>query len=141
MKIKDELVKICERDGSLTPESVVKEASDPRSALHRFFEWDDTEAARRYRLAQAGFLIRRCKIVVSVAPEEVRRVREFVNIPAEKGRGEYVPVAEALNDDRRDVVMEQAVRELEAVRHKYEALVDIDAAWARARKRSRRKAS
>lgn len=51
------------RDGVITPTLVLEHASDPSSILHGFFEWDDTEAARRFRLVQAGNLIARVRVV------------------------------------------------------------------------------
>ena len=48
------------RDGEdLNERAVVQDAADPTSPLHTYFEWDDTEAAARYRLSQAASLIRK----------------------------------------------------------------------------------
>lgn len=55
-----------ERDGRLAPADVVAEASDPASPLHDYFEWDDSEAARKYRLSQARTLIRSIKVEITV---------------------------------------------------------------------------
>jgi len=43
--------------GLLTPAAVVTAARDLESPLHESFEWDDSEAAERYRLWQARQLI------------------------------------------------------------------------------------
>lgn len=51
--------------GELLPEDVVKSARDPESPLHAYFEWDDTEAAHKYRMSQARGLIRRLKTEVN----------------------------------------------------------------------------
>ncbi len=136
--VRETLVALYERDGKLTPEQVVAEASDPDHPLHGHFEWDDTAAAHRYRLSQAGHLIRQCKVRVQVEPERTERVRVFAHVPT---RGSFVPTDEALSGPDRDVVMEQAVRELEALRRKYQALVDWDRVLAEAGKRRRRKAA
>lgn len=48
----------------VTPAIVVDDASDPDSPLHRYFQWDDTEAAKQWRLQQARLLINH--ILVSV---------------------------------------------------------------------------
>jgi len=42
---------------NLTPASVLKEAKDPNSPLHKYFEWDNTAAAEKWRLRQAFELI------------------------------------------------------------------------------------
>jgi hypothetical protein len=124
-----ELERLYDRDGFLTPEQVVTEATDAAHPLHRCFEWDDTEAGRRYRLHQAGLLIRSCRITVDTAPEITKRVRSYVNLPNEEGgRGTYVATRDALTDNRRDVVLTQVMRDIAALRRKYEGLIDFDAA-------------
>lgn len=127
MTVRDELQALVDRDGFITAESVLSAAANPTSSLHTRFEWDDTEAARRFRVVQAGLLIRSVKITVATSAEETRRVRAFVSIPRAEGPSEYVPTMEALADERRDVVLQQAIREVAALRRKYSALIDIDA--------------
>lgn len=67
----DLLRAIYQRDGKLTPAQVLREAESDESPLHAVFEWDDTIAAHRYRLEQAGDLIRSVK--VRIMDREVRR--------------------------------------------------------------------
>jgi len=61
--------------GKLLPADVVEAARDPMSPLHGQFEWDDSAAAEAYRLQQAGDLIRRVKITLTVEDKPVRVVR------------------------------------------------------------------
>lgn len=118
------LVDVRDRHGTLTPEVVVKEASDPSSPLHGSFEWDDTEAAHQWRIQQARVLIGRFKVEVQVSPKKTVKCRQFTHV---RSRDEYVPTEEALGDpEMRDVVLEQARRDLAALRRKYAALVDFD---------------
>src|SRR4051812_35266483 len=56
--LRDVLLAIREKRGTLTPEVVVEEAADPSHPLHHRFEWNDDEAARKYRLLQAASLLR-----------------------------------------------------------------------------------
>jgi hypothetical protein len=88
-----ELDRILKRHGTLTAELMVDEARDPKSRLHRYFQWDDKRAADEYRLAQARSMIAASKFVlvledVSPAPDgaphrpEVRRL-----VSAFKGEG------------------------------------------------------
>jgi hypothetical protein len=62
--------------GAALAPSVVDQARDPHSALHGYFEWDDTLAAEAHRLSQAENLIRRVKVTIlpsgSSAPVQVR---------------------------------------------------------------------
>lgn len=136
MSARAELLALYRRDGFVTPESVVKAATPKSSPLHDYFTWDDSEAARRYRLVEAQGLIRRYKITVEVAPERTVRLRAFSAIP---GTG-YVSTPDGLaQQETRDVIFQQAVRELSALRRKYDALVDVDAAWQAASNGSRRR--
>ena len=47
-----------ERYGAVTPEAVVTEAAGVTHPWHNRFEWNDSEAAHRYRLDQARTVIR-----------------------------------------------------------------------------------
>lgn len=60
------LAQIAGKGGRLTAEKVVEHAADPTHPLHGFFEWDDTEAARKYRIAQARELIAWAQMRVKV---------------------------------------------------------------------------
>ena len=53
--------------GQITPQLVLDEAQSPTSPLHMYFEWDDTEAARKYRLIQAMNMLMASKFVVELA--------------------------------------------------------------------------
>lgn len=122
-----ELIALYERDGYLTPEQVLEAARPAQSPLHSHFEWDDSAAAAKYRLAQAGHLIRSCKWTIETRDDETVKVRRFAHV-ADAG---YMPLESALGDQSsRDVVLAQARRELAAFRRKYAALVDVDALFA-----------
>ena len=108
--------------GQLTPEDVVVEAAKRRSVLHRYFEWDDAEAARQYRLSQARYLIR--AVVVCPAQDEppFEPVRAFVcvgGIDKEQPKS-FTHVCQAMRDERlREQVLERARDELVAWRKRY----------------------
>ena len=86
-------------DGLVQPAAVVDQARDPKSPLHRYFEWDDNEAAEQYRLYQARNLIARVKIVYE-DPNQSNGAR----------RG-YVPIERAAADPD---LYEQVVRDAQA---------------------------
>ena len=98
---------IYDEQGELSPEVVVEVASDPEHELHERFMWDDTEAARRYRLVQAQGLIRSVKVTVQRTPQsEPIKVRAFVadreTVSDEvepDTSGQYRPVAEVVESD------------------------------------------
>lgn len=68
------LREIEERNNGLTAEAVVEAAKPVTSPLHARFTWDDTRAAREYRIMEARVLIRRFHVVPA---EDGTKVREF----------------------------------------------------------------
>lgn len=78
-RISETLRLIEEKDGNITPRSVLLEARQKHSPLHRYFEWDDGEAAEKYRLWQARELIAKVYVVDKGRPE-LPPVRAFVNV-------------------------------------------------------------
>jgi hypothetical protein len=51
--------------GRLTPDAIVADAQDEDSPLHECFEWDDSEAAHKFRLTQARGLLERMELAVT----------------------------------------------------------------------------
>ena len=92
-----ELIAKEDADGLVQPEKVVEAASSPESPLHKYFEWDDSEAAHQYRLAQAR------KLVVRVVVKDGSRKPIRVNVTIRKADGTerrgYVPVERAITDE------------------------------------------
>ena len=73
------LTQIKKESGSLTPPAIVNAARPKKSPLHRYFEWDNSKAAEKWRLQQARLLV--CSVVtVSVDGEETTPVRSFVSL-------------------------------------------------------------
>jgi hypothetical protein len=107
-------LRVIDPEGYLNPASVVRAARDDASPLHQYFNWDDGDAADRYRLFQAGVLIRRVRVhlvqvrrearqidvqVVKVAPPP-RSVRVFQAPRGGRGLGGgYRATADIANDD------------------------------------------
>ena len=48
---------MAQKGGEVNPTDVIEDARTSSSPLHSFFEWDDTEAAKKYRLWQARQMI------------------------------------------------------------------------------------
>jgi len=90
------LNKIREEHGLLTPRLLVDLARDEKHPLHTRFEWDDSAAAEKWRLEQAGQLLR---VTFKPAPGRPAELRAFI---AKRGedtlRSEYVPIEEAYAD-------------------------------------------
>jgi len=94
-----ELTRIEDSEGRLTPDAVVKAAQSPKSPLHRFFEWDNTEAARKYRIEQARELIREVRIEMTVHEKTIQTVAYVRDPSAPPNRQGYRSVVK-LADER-----------------------------------------
>lgn len=73
----EELARIECEHGGLTPELVVDASREESAPLHPVFEWNDRKAAERYRIVQAGSLIRNVTVKIEEAPR-MEPVRAFV---------------------------------------------------------------
>jgi hypothetical protein len=110
-------------DGVLRAETVVDYASDPATALHGQFEWDDAIAGPKYRVMQARQLLR---VAVTVLPLIDAPCRAFVSLSDDRGRrpgGGYRAVEDVLRDEtRRDRFLEQARDDVIRLQAKYRVL-------------------
>lgn len=126
-----ELEKLAEKHGALTAEVVVDAARSKNSALHRHFTWDDTAAATKCRLFEAGQLIRRVKVtVVSPKGGEAAIIRAFVSIATIDDESNversYVPVRRVIQDPAmREQMLATALKELSDFKAKYAALQEL----------------
>lgn len=118
------------QNGRLDQESVLTAARKPKSPLHPHFEWDDSKAAEKYRLDQAGHLIRCITVTVEKPAGGEVPVRAFVNVKREEDRS-YTSIQHALSDEElRAQVVAQAWSELEAWRKRYAELQEFAALFA-----------
>ena len=87
--VRDELKRIAStRKGKITPQIVLANARNKKSVLHKYFDWDDTIAAKKYRLWQARQLI---SVSVEVIPHTNKEMRSFFNVKDEStGKSIYV---------------------------------------------------
>ncbi len=126
--IEKELRALHSRDGVLTCEAVLDAARPKNSPLHDYFTWDNSRAAERYRLIEAGRLIATVRI-------EYRRKKaaQVVYTPAfiptgtnSEGKRQYYPVEEVTkNDFLREKALADARSEMEGTRARYSHLVDL----------------
>lgn len=118
-----ELCAELESQGRLTPHEVV-EASRPDDApLHSAFEWDDAKAAEKYRETQASYIIRS----VEVVPEGASKpTRAFVSLVINENEREYHEINKVLRiRSERELLLEEAKRELMAFKNKYAVLEEL----------------
>ena len=135
-----ELERIREKTGRLEPEDVLKAAKAKRSPLHAAFEWDDSAAAVAYRLQQARYMIRMIEVTIIRKDEKPRTVRAYVRLAGEEDdAGGYESTVEVLSDqERREILLAQALDELRHWQTRYEnlrELADVFIAIEKTRKR------
>lgn len=98
-----------------TPENIVEVARHKSSPLHKYFEWDDSIAAHKYRLTQARTL------VLSIGFEENGQLyREFESVVLD-GERSYVSVENiAQSQDLIAQVLRQALDDLTFFKQKHQ---------------------
>ena len=113
--------------GLLLPANIVERARSPNSALHKYFEWDDTAAASAYRLQQARNVIRAVVQIVPRADGSATAVRAYISLPSDRAvSGGYRPVAEIVNDEWKTAeAFAELRRLLGRLRVRYGALAQI----------------
>jgi hypothetical protein len=123
-----ELDRLHQKNGSVTPSSILEAAQDPKSPLHRYFEWDDTEAAKKYRLAQASAMLQASKMVVVLSEARREPVAAFPEVrrmlPAARGNGAFKMRKEVL--DEPDARQELIERKLSVLRGWCRETIDIE---------------
>lgn len=119
-------IKALERDGRLTPDDVVEEASSPKSPLHQFFEWDNTVAAYKYRLEQARELIKTVTVVVHVSHSETVKVPFYMRDAQKPAKVQgYVSMDELRNDpEAAKASLEYALAGIESMLSNAERIAD-----------------
>lgn len=119
--------------GILDPKDVVKFAKNPKTALHAQFNWDDTEAAKQWRLHEARNIIRLHVTVIS--DENPHPVRAYVSLSTERHGSKaastgYRHVADILSDEDLSIQMlSDALNELKTFQKKYRTLKALKPVW------------
>jgi hypothetical protein len=108
-------------NGHIHAENVLEEARDPNHPIHAHLEWDDAKCGHAYRLQQIRAIIRIVR--VEDPTQELRRA--FINITSNDGRS-YRTLSDVLaSQDLKDRILEQAQKDLEAWRARYDELKEI----------------
>lgn len=127
--IKDELlyIKSQNNEGFLNPKEIVQFAKDPQTKLHSSFEWDDTKAAKEYRLYQARHIIRLVfSNVVSINGEE-KEENLFFSLQDDRTENKgYRLIYDIMEDDElREKLLNEALNELIRIKNKYKKLTEL----------------
>ena len=114
-----------EQLGKIEPNEVIEFAkNNPKSELHKCFEWDDSEAARKYRLTQANTLICSISLEIKEEPKKIQRV--YVNIKDKDTKEQtFKNINEVLkNDEEYQQLIDKASEDLKKYKDKYTDLIE-----------------
>lgn len=116
---------IQELGDGVTPEKVVEIAASEDSELHKCFEWDDSQAARMYRIDQARKVIRN---IVYVPEKPQQAPVRVLSISSE--RTVYRPTIELVRDpDEYEILCRRAFNDWEAFKRRYNTIVELREAF------------
>lgn len=132
--IAEELLALKGEDGKINCAEAVKWARKNKSShLYAALDWDDKHAAEAHRIWQVRSLIA-VHIVDAVG------TRQFVSLSIDRSEGGYRPISEVLSTkDLRDVMLSDALAELERMQRKYAHLQELEGVWAARDKVDRRR--
>lgn len=123
---------IRDKCGALTPEIIVEESTPKSAPLHACFEWDDTLAARKWRLAQARNIVNVVIVVGHGADGDEIEAPAFPNISigGDRESREYIPHAEVFgNGEMRALYLADVLARLRYMRTKYGHLKELASVW------------
>lgn len=122
---------------------LLREARKKRSPVHSLFEWDNTKAAREYRLLQARLIINSLECEVVSVGSEPQYIKAYIKQAGDTSI--YVEIDEATDDDVTDAEAE-CIRHMERFKKRWSDLAlaksviaEINAARISAAKKRRRK--
>lgn len=130
LSAKSEIERLQREYTLVQPEHVVEAARPDDAPLHNAFTWDDTEAAQKWRLSEAGHVLR-CVARIEIAEDgEEIRTREYwpvsVTIEGQKTEHGFVSYDVAMaNPSFRSQVLERALSEYRALGRKYKNIAEL----------------
>lgn len=119
-KVADEILAIGK---SATTAQILDKARDEKTELHKCFDWDDAEAAEKWRMQQARHIV--CNLVIKEKTDAPKpEVRVFFKTDDESG---YKPTVLIMQDkDEYQKLLARALAELNSFRAKYKSLTELD---------------
>lgn len=106
-----------------TTKQIVDAARDPKTELHKCFEWDDAVAAEKYRLKQAQYVVH--FLVIQNEPDKADKPEIRVFHKTKTGEG-YKEIRRIVRqEDEYQALLERALAELHAFKIKYACLSEL----------------
>ncbi len=122
-----ELKTLAEKNqGLLMPEDVVEAARNEDSPLHNRFEWDDGEAAERYRLWQARLLINVSVQYVDNGKHRQIPTKVFVHLSTDQKSGGYRQFVDVMASPvQREQLLMDSLAIMRSFQEKYKRLSEL----------------
>lgn len=110
--------------GEITNDILIDYAKNhPKSELHKCFEWDDTEASRKYRLIQATNILSSISVKIKEEPTETQKVYYSIR-SSETAKKTFKNIKDIIEDDAEyKQLVDKASEELNGCKEKYESLI------------------
>jgi hypothetical protein len=109
---------------SYTPQDIVELAKDKKTELHKCFDWNNKEAAEKWRVHQARMIC--CSLMVVVQPQEEKPPISLRVIQHDRDDMAYKPVVLTVrNEDEYQRLLSQALAELKSFQVRYEKIVEL----------------
>ena len=110
---------------SYTPHQVLDLARNPKTELHKCFDWDDSSAAEKWRVQQARFICKSFTVVIETS--EDKEPQRFRVIQHDKYERVYRPIVFSVrNDDQYARLLKRAKEELTAFKRRYKSITELD---------------
>lgn len=116
-----------EKTKEITNNNVLEYAKKNKdSELYKCFDWDDKIAGEKWRLSQAGDIISSISFIIEEEP--VRKQKVYYSIKTEnEDRKQFKNILDILdNDEDYRALLEQARKEFETFKEKYNSLIKRD---------------
>lgn len=135
-KIRNELLAIqhASKDKMLHASNVVAWAKrNPKSALHRQFEWNNSKAATEFRLWQARRLVQIHVVTEDGSPQ-------LVSLSFDRmGRGGYRSVSDVIsNKELSEIMLRDALAELQRVQARFQRVRELTSVWTEVKRVQKR---
>lgn len=133
----EELERIREVKGELTPPVIVQESTPEEAVLHPVFEWNDATAAHEYRLHQARGIVNTVTVVHENAEGKAVNVPGFISVTmveedeeSKHSNRQYLPVEEiVVNQEFREQVLKNLRSRLKNLRIEYQNFSELGKVW------------
>ncbi len=122
-EIGDTLESLRDSKGHLTTKTILSEARNHESKLHKHFEWSNTIAAEEYRIHQARQLVNHI-VEVRIINKKPVNTRAFVSVNDKEAGKVYVTFEQGVTDnDYRKQLLSKALNTIDNLKYLIEEYI------------------